>query len=393
MKGKRLMGLCGGSCFILVLAMTLLMLLLTHQEATTQTVSGPIKIGYVDCLSGIQAVNGQNAQRATQIAEKEINEKGGILGRKLEVIYADNESDPGRGTTAVKRVIEREKVCAISSGVLTPVQVAQSKEAAKAKIPNIAGAAGGLLTEPLNPWFFRNFWRSEDCVKAYLIGASSLGLKKVAVFYVNNAWGRESLEYTQKVAPQMGLEVVGVETCEASASDVTVQAGKFKAAGAQCILQFHYEGANAALYRAKARLDYPAPIVQLPNILNAMVRLIGPDLIEGSLVCSEVDSSRPEVAAVLKRGEELFGKGVFLLDNGVGLGYGNVMMFAKAIRKVGSDDPGKIRDALETFTGEPSFMGKKGTKIRWSSTCHDGMQAEDFAWYWFRKGEYVPIAK
>ena len=390
MKRRKLLRLHNRERLVLVLLVALLALFGVGREVKA---ADPIKIGYIDTFSGIMAVTGQSGKRGTILAEAEINEKGGILGRKLEVIYADNESSAGRAATVTKRLIQRNKVCAISAGTMTSVNVAMSKVASKEKIPYIGDGAGGILTEPLNPWIFRNYWRVEDGAKAYLLAARDMGLKKVAVFYIQNTWGLDSLEYCKREAPKMGMQVVAAETCEAGASDVTVQAGKFRDAGADVIIQFQYEPQNAALYRAKGRLEYKVPTIQLTNILDAMVRLVGKEAVEGTLVVGELDLSRPEVAEVYKRGQKRFGKDVMKFDCGVALGYGNLMLFAKAIKKAGSDNPAAIRDALETFTGESSFMGNKNARIRWSSTCHDGMVAEDFARYWYRNGEYIPISE
>src|SRR3954468_14893742 len=108
----------------------------------------PIKIGLVTALSGQSARAGEALTRGATIAIEEINAKGGVLGRPLELVRRDDESNPAKGLIAARELIQREKVAVLLGGLDTPVELAIVPFVNNVKVPFLVPwAAGTNITQ------------------------------------------------------------------------------------------------------------------------------------------------------------------------------------------------------------------------------------------------------
>jgi branched-chain amino acid transport system substrate-binding protein len=121
--------------------------------------TSPITIGGMLPLSGPGAIEGRQVLKGLEFAVKEANEKGGALGRQIKLVLEDDESNSTKGVTAVRRLIEREKVPFIVGTYPTAVVMAAMKVAAEYKVPMLSGGSTGAgatdANTPGDPWFFR----------------------------------------------------------------------------------------------------------------------------------------------------------------------------------------------------------------------------------------------
>ena len=129
----------------------------------------PIKIAGIFALSGRAAHIGTAQRDAVMIAIDEANEKGGINGRKLEMVMADTESNPTKAVMALKKVLESEDVVAIIGPTLTGTAMAMRGFIEKEKIPAFMHSGGDVILQaPLNKkdpkslprWTFKSPYRA-----------------------------------------------------------------------------------------------------------------------------------------------------------------------------------------------------------------------------------------
>ena len=92
--------------------------------ALPASAADPIKIGLVTALSGQSARAGEALTRGLTIAIDEVNAKGGVLGRKVELVRRDDEANPAKGVIAARELVQREKVAVLIGGLDTPVALA-----------------------------------------------------------------------------------------------------------------------------------------------------------------------------------------------------------------------------------------------------------------------------
>ena len=107
-----------------------------------------VKLGLVAAMSGQSAKSGEAIVRGLSLAIDEINAKGGVLGKKVELLVRDDESNPAKGVLAARELVQREKVAALFGGLDTPVSIAIVPFANQAKVPFMGvWAAGTPITQ------------------------------------------------------------------------------------------------------------------------------------------------------------------------------------------------------------------------------------------------------
>jgi branched-chain amino acid transport system substrate-binding protein len=195
---------------------------------------GTVKVGVIEPLTGSVAYNGTTAVNGARLALDEINAKGGVLGRKVELVVEDGQCRPANSVSAAEKLIQRDKVVAIlgafcSSATLAVMPVAQSS-----KIPLITGVSSApSLTEKGNPWFFRATETDALLAKSFSeILVNQLKLKKVAYIGVNDDFGRGSVEEFEKRMAALGATTVMKDYFEHGTPDFYTLLTKLKASGA-----------------------------------------------------------------------------------------------------------------------------------------------------------------
>jgi branched-chain amino acid transport system substrate-binding protein len=193
-----------------------------------------VKIGVIEPLTGSVAYNGTTAVNGVKLALGEINAKGGVLGRKVEVVVEDGQCKPANTVNAAEKLIQRDKVVALigafcSSATLAIMPVAQSN-----KIPLVTGVSSAAnLTEKGNPWFFRATETDALLAKSFAkILVEQLKLKKVAYIGVNDDFGRGSVEEFEKQMSALGATTAMKEYFEHGTTDFYTLLAKLKASGA-----------------------------------------------------------------------------------------------------------------------------------------------------------------
>jgi branched-chain amino acid transport system substrate-binding protein len=128
--------------------------------------SGTIKIGLIDPLTGGSSSYGQSLQRGVQLPLDEANAKGGVLGRKLELLSEDDRSVPAEVTSAAIKLITRDTVVAILGTFNRSVSLAVGDVARRYGVPQvITSAVADTITDkndPAKPWVFRGSSRNSD---------------------------------------------------------------------------------------------------------------------------------------------------------------------------------------------------------------------------------------
>src|SRR3954452_25624007 len=186
-----------------------------------------VKFGLVAAMSGQSAKSGEAIMRGLSLALDEINAKGGVLGKKVELLVRDDESNPAKGGLAARELVQREKVAALFGGLDTPVSIAIVPVANQAKVPFMGvWAAGTPITQngAAENYVFR-VSAVDDLVDVALVdyAIKKYGAKKPGLILLNNPWG-ESNEKGLKAAPAAkNLPYAGIEKFETNDVDVVPQ--------------------------------------------------------------------------------------------------------------------------------------------------------------------------
>src|SRR5262249_49376644 len=155
-----------------------------------------VKLGLVAAMSGQSAKAGEAIVRGLTLAAEEINAKGGVLGKKLELLVRDDESNPAKGVIAARELAQREKVAALFGGLDTPVSLAIVPFVNSAKVPFMGvWAAGTPITRngAAENYVFR-VSAVDELVDVALVdyALKKYAAKKPGLILINNPWGESN---------------------------------------------------------------------------------------------------------------------------------------------------------------------------------------------------------
>jgi len=201
----------------------------------------PVKIGLVAALSGPSAKSGEGITRGLTIAIDEINAKGGVLGgRMLELVRRDDESNPGKGQTAARELIDKEGVAILFGGIDSPVSLALVPLVNSAKVPfmGVWAAATNITRNGANPNFVFRVSAVDVLVDRALMkyATTKFGSKKPGLMLVNNGWGESNLAGLTAAAEAAGVKLAGAEKFDDKDADMTPQLQRLREAGADTII-------------------------------------------------------------------------------------------------------------------------------------------------------------
>jgi branched-chain amino acid transport system substrate-binding protein len=216
-----------------------------------------IKVGVLLPLTGSQAKFGEIEKRSYEMAVEEINGKGGINGREIELIFEDDTGKPDVGRSAVEKLISRDKVPVITGGYSSSVTAAATPVAQQFKVPFVicTGSADDITEKGYEYVFRVNPPASEypKAVESFLKEVAK-DVKTVALLYENSSFGQSSSKSFQDDAKGAGLNIVVKEGYQAGAIDFKPILTKVKAANPDMIYMVSYVMDASLLMRQSKEL-------------------------------------------------------------------------------------------------------------------------------------------
>lgn len=342
----------------------------------------PIRMGWIAAVSGMFASNAQAQDWGFHMAVADLNEKGGLLGRKIEVIMRDSAADPSKAVSFAKELVYNENIdvlCGpINSGEALPTLGVVS--GAK-KLHLIGGSVEELINPQKYPLGFRNLNANGQWVKVAMnFIANDLKKTKVAIINDNTGYGVLSRDTVTKYLANHNLKPVYTATVDPNKPDVTDEVLKARNAGADVITEWsNATGFVARLVNARGEQNWDVPIVGHPTILQEQVaKLLSKrsywDNVYGLGYAHEVVDAQgrlPEnVQAFMDKHKDTIGPYMAAGLPAFLQGHAAVMIYAAGLTKAGDTDPFKVKQALETI---PVINVPYGPFI-YTPTDHTGFQ-------------------
>jgi branched-chain amino acid transport system substrate-binding protein len=359
-----------------------------------------LKLGLVAAMSGQSAKSGEAIVRGISLALDEINAKGGVLGRKVELLVRDDESNPAKGAIAARELVQREKVAAFFGGLDTPVSLAIVPFANQSKVPFMGvWAAGTAITRNGAPdnYVFR-VSAVDDLVDVALVDRAEkkYAAKKPGMILINNPWG-ESNEKGLKVALEAKrIAYAGIEKFETNDVDVVPQLTRLKQAGADVLFLVANVAPSSQVVKSLDRMGWDVPIVSHWGPAGGrFTELAGPSAAKVQFIqtFSFSGNSSAKATAVLAALKKKYPEIKTLADVtpavGIANAYDATHLLALAIQNAGASDGPKIRDALY---GIDKYEGLIKTYAKpFSPTNHDALSADDYIFTYFKGDEILPL--
>ena len=314
------------------------------------------KIGISAGLTGYAATLDRGWRDGVEITAAALNAKGGIMGRKIEVITEDNKGEPQEAVTVYRKMISSDKVDIFLSGCVSAGNFAAAPMLVRAQIPMVLCS---LL--PPNPdhlkWAFSTLPPAGMEVEKRLeYLKEKTQIKKIGVLHDPTPYANVQKTVAEKIAGNYGMEIVGVEQYKQDDADLSVQISKMHAAGARAILKIGIGGTT--LTAAKNIKQLGLDLLMLTSVEDLAVfrpvaEVLG-DKFFFVAAPSQVYEGLPdgplkaEIAKFLPLWQAKFGNRD---PNWGARGWDALLLTAKAIEQGKSFEGTKVRDQLETVTG------------------------------------------
>lgn len=316
-----------------------------------------IKIGFHAPMTGPSASDGKAAEVGAQIATDWINSRGGVLGKKLELVTYDDQGKADQAIPLANKMIGQDKVTvAISGGYSLPTRSA-STVFQKAGVPYYAAYAVHPDVTAGGNFAFRGvpLAQPQGEVMASFV-ASEFGKKKVALVSMDNDFGQAISEGFKGAASKLGLPLTKDFFFPLSERQFGGIIAGLKAENPDVIVITAYYFVGGPLVSQIRAAGLKQPIVGAQAFDATHFISIAKDASEGIFVVNAL--ARDSKHADYARFKAEFAKRAGFEVESVGvLTYDAVMVVADAIRRAGSEDPKKIRDALAATKDFPAMMG------------------------------------
>jgi branched-chain amino acid transport system substrate-binding protein len=339
-------------------------LLLLVSGVSSAWAAEPVRIGITTILSGPFADRGQSEQYGAQLALDQINQAGGVLGRPVEVFYADNACKPDIGVPATRRLIEQEHVPVIIGALCTPVTHAIMPIVAQAEIPLIiATSAGQDFVDASgvggNPYAFKTIPSEVDIADGLIKWLGTRHVKSVAVVYVAGGFPQLSALAMARSAQQAGMKVTAQVSLPATGSTDFATVLKQLKDGSPDQLITVLGPLTAPFFKAYEASGWKVPVSGRVDLAAARAA-VSPEFRAAaglsrvsSVAVFTPEQNRPGIQKFVNDYEARYGlvpsQRAFFVHEAV-------LLAVDAIRRAGSDQPAAIEQALRTTT-MPSMLG------------------------------------
>ncbi len=315
------------------------------QEAT-------IKIGVNQPLTGPFAGSGSMVTAGTRIAAEEINAKGGVLGKKIQLIIEDNKSNPTEAASVAEKLLSSDKVPAMIGAWSSTFTLAVMPKLMEYKVPMIVEtSSANKITTLGNPYIFRISPTNGTEAQAFARFIGPLGIKKADFLVVNNDWGIGAAAEFGGMLKDKGGTVNQTLRMDASAQDLSAQLSTIKGTDSDTLFVTTGADQTALVMKQAQALGLKRRIVttggNLPDQLIQQAGSAADGSFHESMFAPWFPETTPDpaaargfIAAWSKAGQPSVG-----MPEGA-RGYDAVYVLAKAIEKAGAADPEKIRAAL-----------------------------------------------
>jgi branched-chain amino acid transport system substrate-binding protein len=322
-------------------------------EAGTDRGNGePLRIGMLTSLTGNFTPWGVQVRDGMQLAVNEVNQAGGVDGRRLELVVADDQSKAEEGARAIERLIERDGVVAVGGIISSDVGLATARIAEQSKVPLFLVKAGaGAILNPASRYTFRTCLPAAPMVAGPVLQyVQSKGLKRVGAIVADYAWGqaiKSALEQAFAAAPDIKLQI---EVAPVGEQDFTTYLRALERLNPQMIVATGHPPGSGAITVQSADLGFDVPITGAYTPRSLVVKGAKDAAIGRYADFGCADFQSKEYQDLARRFLQSSSDSTFFEDDALA-GYGIVKMVAEAVGKVG-DDPAAIAKHLHenTFT-------------------------------------------
>lgn len=330
---------------------------------------GVVKIGLSAPITGNYAEFGENFKYAVQMAADELNAKGGIRGRKVEIVVMDSKGDPKEAALIAQKFVQDKDIVAVIGDFTSTSCLAAAPIYERYGLVQLSPTASHPQFAPSGEYMFGivGTQAGEGPFNVKYIAQEYLGLKSVAVIYINNDWGVATKDYFVKAADEYGLKVTISQPFFEGEKDFTATLTKIRQTNPEGIYIAAMYNEASLIARQIKKMGWNVKMLAPSSVFSDSLLKLGGDAVEGLVTNTffALNDPDPKVQAFIKEFRRRAGRDPNLH---AACAYDSMMILAQAIEKAGFDRKA-IRDALaatknfQGITGSITFT-KVGDVVR-----------------------------
>ncbi len=346
--------------FALFLITTLLIGIACERRgnATNGGGTGPILVGYYGDLSGRTSSFGQSTKNGVEMAADEINKAGGIIGRTVQIITEDDQGEPNKAATVVTKLINQDKVQALLGEVASSNSLAAAPKAQEAKVPMISPSSTNPAVTQVGDYIFRvcfiDPFQGEVMAK---FSANNLKAKRAAILYdFNSDYSRGLYQFFKKSFISLGGQIVSEQSYTQGDRDFSGQLTAIRAVNPDVIYVPGYYGEVGVISNQTKQLGIKAPLLGGDGWDAPQLWQLGGASLNGNYISNHYSVDDPS-PAIRKFVADYKARYNILPDALAALGYDSMKVLADAIKRAGTAESAKLRDAIAQTNGFPGVTG------------------------------------
>lgn len=355
-----------------------------------------LKIGAIFSVTGPASFLGEPEKNTALMLQDQINAKGGVSGKKIELIVYDDESDVNKAVLAADKLLKKDKVMAVIGPTTSGNTFAIEDKFEKANIPLISCAAAEKIVKPVKKWVFKTPQSDRLAVMKIYDTLVAKKTKKIALITVSDGFGQSGREVLKELAPRMGLEIVADEVYGPKDTDMTAQLTKIRGSGAGAIVCWGTNPGPAVIAKNRVQLGMDIPLYMSHGVASKKFIELAGSAAEGIMlpagkliVADQIPGIDPQKAILLKYIKDYESRYKAPVSSFGAYAGDALTLVTKAVETGKSSNPADIRNSVEKTKG---FVGITGV-FNFSPEDHNGLDENSFEMVVIERGDWKIIKK
>ncbi len=358
--------------------------------------TGTLKIGAIFAITGPAANLGLPESRTLQMLVDDANASGGIAGKRIELTMKDSQGDAEKAISFAKQLVEEHQVLAIIGPSTSGESMKLKGYCEENETILLSCAAAEGIVNPVAKWVFKTPQMDRFAAQMIFDAMKKMGIARIGAVVSNTGFGQGGKAQLEKLAPANGVTLAITEVYDAAATDLTGVLAKVKAQNVQAVVNWSVEPAQSLVPKNMKQMGFDVPLFQSHGFGNINYVVMAGKAADGIifpagrlLVADALPAGHPQkqlLSAYKKEYEAKFNDPVSTFG---GHAYDAFIILAEAVKKAGSLEPSRVRDAIEGLKGLPGTAGI----FSFSPTDHNGLTMDAFSLLTVSNGRFALYGK
>jgi branched-chain amino acid transport system substrate-binding protein len=351
-----------------------------------------IRLGAILAITGPAANLGLPESRTLQMLVDDANAAGGINGRKIELIVRDSQGNAEKAISFAKQLIEEENVLAILGPSTSGESMKLKSLCDESQTILVSCAAAETIVNPVAKWVFKTPQMDSFAAQMIYTTMKKLGITKIGVVVTNTGFGQGGKAQLEKLAPANGIAIAISEVYDSTATDLSGVLTKVRAQNVQAVVNWSVEPAQSLVAKNMRQMGFDAPLFQSHGFGNINYVKAAGKAADGIifpagrlLVAEALPDGHPQKQLLMSYKKAYEGKFKDAVSTFGGHAYDAFQIITEAVKKAGSVDKDRVRDALEALKNVAGTAGM----FNFSPTDHNGLTLDSFEMLTVKDGEFA----